>query len=138
MGKKNYVMRYWLVGNVVLAYFPFYAIIIMSLITASGIDVHRMIGDGELVLCSFLIIVPSLISNYRSQQVESRKTNRELLFFMLLFMAFMLLISYTSIKMSDTAPYISYIVSFMSVILSLCISWGNESYLQEVDSSEPE
>jgi len=135
MSKRKYIVRYWLVGSI-FAFFPFIAIVIMSMFSGNGVDIERVIGDGELVLSSFLIVVPSLVSNYRSKSTILNNKYKEIgerFYLILLLLAFLSLTIYVSIKMSENVPVnLVYIVSAICVMLSIMISWGNEAYLQEV------
>lgn len=60
-GSTHHDLIDWWVGTVVLAFFPSILSAIFSLSRNATLDLNRIIGDGELILTSFLITAPSLI-----------------------------------------------------------------------------
>jgi hypothetical protein len=107
----------WLV-TVILAFFPIIASIIISLLRNADLDLVRMIGDGELVLSSFLLTTPSLINLFGTQ-----KGSRRGLFYLLLFTSFLQLITYTTIKTNETnsMPTIL-VISLICIVSSILLS----------------
>jgi len=137
MTESKYIFRYWLTGSVFLAVFPFLSIIIIDIITGYNINWARMFGNGEAVLSSFLIVSPSLVSNYQyriRENIDKKVRDKgEKLFLILLVITIMLLVTYITIKTVDTVDIGRiYIASISSGLVSLFVSWGNETYLQDI------
>jgi len=127
---KNGDMIDWWVGTVILAFFPIFISIIISLCRYASVDIDRMIGDGELILSAFLVTTPSIINSYRESSYQ-RGSKYKLVFFLLLFVAFFQLTAYTSIKTNPSnIPNVVYITSALCVLSSIIISWQGEKLLQ--------
>jgi hypothetical protein len=127
--KTNDEMIDWWVGTVILAFFPMIISIITSLCRYGSVDINRLFGDGELILSAFLITTPSLINFYKENIYQQ---GYKLLFYMLLFTAFLQLVAYTTIKTNSTnKPVVVYIASALCVISSIIISWQGEKCMKE-------
>lgn len=127
--RNNDEMIDWWVGTVILAFFPMIISIITSLCRYGTVDINRLFGDGELILSSFLIITPSLINFYKKNIYHH---GYKLLFYLLLFAAFLQLVAYTTIKTNSTnIPIVVYITSALCVITSIIISWQGEKCIME-------
>ncbi|MCL2400579.1 MAG: hypothetical protein FWC91_12650 [Defluviitaleaceae bacterium] len=134
MRKEKYILRYWLAESIFLSFIPFLIIVIWNLLTTSQLHLARAIGNGELILSSFLIMTPSLISNYRSRGIELLKEKRERLFLILLGIIILLLVTYIMVKIHDgyNITFV-YITSGFGVASSIVLSLGNEQYLQDLE-----
>lgn len=131
---KNSDMMDWWVGTVILAFFPIFISIIISLCRYASVDINRMIGDGELILSAFLVTAPSIINSYRESSYQ-RGSKYKLVFFLLLFVAFFQLTAYTSIKTNPSnISNVVYITSALCVLSSIIISWQGEKLLQGGDN----
>ena len=120
----------WWVGTVILAFFPIFISIIISLCRYATVDLNRMIGDGELILSAFLVTTPSIINSYKESSYQKGSTYK-LVFFLLLFVAFFQLTAYTSIKTNpENIPVVVYITSALCVLSSIIISWQGEKLLK--------
>lgn len=127
--KNNDEMIDWWVGTVILAFFPMIISIITSLCRYGLVNINRLFGDGELILSAFLITTPSLINFYKK---NIYRQGYKLLFYMLLFTAFLQLVAYTTIKTNSTnKPVVVYIASALCVISSIIISWQGEKCMKE-------
>ena len=123
--KQGYTIFDWWVGTVFLAFFPIAAAIILSLVWHSRIDLVRIVGDGEIILSSFMIAVPSIIRNY-----HARKTGRKLYFYFLLIITFFQLMTYAGIKVNpEPSLAIVYITSVSYAIIAIIVSFANERFL---------
>lgn len=121
----------WLVGTVILTFFPIIISMIISLCRSGTVDISRMIGDGELILSSFLVITPSIMNYYREGSIQ-KETSHKVMFYLLLFVAFFQLTAYTSIKTNtDNNAAVVYITSALCVISSVYISWQGENILRK-------
>ncbi|MDE5978292.1 MAG: hypothetical protein K2G70_07530 [Turicibacter sp.] len=132
---KNGDMLDWWVGTVILAFFPIFISIVISLFRNSSVDINRMIGDGELILSAFLVTTPSIMNSYKkSSYPKGGKYKKN--FFLLLFAAFFQLTAYTSIKTNPTnISGVVYITSFLCVLSSILISWQEEMLLKGDDTN---
>lgn len=125
---KNDMLDWW-VGTVLITFFPIIISTIISLCRNGSIDVNRMIGDGELILSSFLVITPSIMNFYKTRSSSEDFANKAM-FYLLLFVAFFQLTAYTSIKTtSNNQAIIVYITSGLCVLSSIIISWRGEKLL---------
>ena len=61
--KKEKMLDWW-VSIVLFAFLPVIFAIIMSLIKHGSVDFVKMIGDGELIISSFLIIATPVATVY--------------------------------------------------------------------------
>lgn len=118
----------WWGETVALTFFPTLSSGIMSLFRFGFVDMKRLIGDGELVLCSFLIITPSIMHLFKEKSLHIDKNSRGF-FYSLLFVAFLQLVTYTSIKTSSTKTVIVYATSLICVISSVALAWMSEKML---------
>lgn len=130
VSNDNSDMMDWWVGTVILAFFPIFISIIISLCRYATVDLNRMIGDGELILSAFLVTTPSIINSYKESSYQKGSTYK-LVFFLLLFVAFFQLTAYTSIKTNpENIPGVVYITSALCVLSSIIISWQGEKLLK--------
>lgn len=122
---SNYMLEWW-VETVILAFFPIIISMLMAVLRYTYLDVGRMIGDGELILSSFSISTPSLISHYREKNKESKS-----LFYLLMFSTFFQLITYVTIKTnSANKSSVVYLASFICVITSVILSAKSEDFIK--------
>lgn len=122
--KKPRAPLKWWVGTVVLTLFPSLVIALMALFRNKEITLELLIGDGELVLSSFLIIVSTLISYHNIQRKNSDSIDG--LYFILLFGAFLELIAYTSFKTNlenENNLLTIGLTSAFSLAASIFVSW---------------
>ena len=127
--KKTDDMLDWWIGTVFFAFFPAIVSIIISLCRYGSVDINRIFGDGELILCAFSITTPSLIGFFKA---DIYNKGYKKLFYLLLLSVFFELITYTSIKTNSTnIPLVVYITSILCVISSVLISWQGEKCVQE-------
>lgn len=123
--KKDRAPLKWWVGTVVLTLFPSIATALMALFRSKEITLELLIGDGELVLSSFLIIVSTLINYHNIQRKKSDRIDG--LYFILLFGAFLELIAYTSFKTnleSENNLMTIGLTSAFSLFASIFVSWS--------------
>ncbi len=126
--KKSNEMIDWWVGTVILAFFPMIVSMLINLCRCATLDLNRMIGDGELILSAFLVTTPSLISFCKENLYQK---GYKLLFYFLLFAAFLQLVAYTSIKTNPAnIPEVVYITSALCVISSIIISCQGEKCIR--------
>ena len=132
---KNGDMVDWWVGTVILAFFPIFISMVISLFRNSYVNINRMIGDGELILSAFLVTTPSIMNSYKkSSYPKGSKYKKN--FFLLLFAAFFQLTAYTSIKTNPkNISGVVYITSFFCVLSSILISWQGEMLLRGDDTN---
>lgn len=129
LDEKNDMLDWW-VGTVILTFFPILISIIISLCRSGTVDINRMIGDGELILSAFLVIIPFIMNYYKVNSVQ-KKRGHKLIFYSLLFVAFFQLTAYTSIKTNPTnIENVAYITSILCVASSIIISWQGEKFMQ--------
>lgn len=89
-----------------------------------------MIGDGELILASFLVVTPSIMDYYKSDFTKKDQEHKKI-FYLLLFVTFFELTAYTTIKTnSKNIIEIVYITSALCVVSSVTISWQGELFLK--------
>lgn len=128
--KDNDLIDWW-VGTVILTFFPIIISMIISLCRSGNINFNRMIGDGELVLSSFLVTTPSILNFYKGNLNRKSKWHK-VFFYLLLFVAFFQLTAYTSIKTnSENVPTIVYRTSVLCILSSVIISWQGEKFLKK-------
>ena len=90
------------------------------------VDINRIFGDGELILASFLVAVPTLIKC---------PTSSKGLHYLLLFSCFFLLVAYVSIKTNtNNIPMVVYITSAVCVAASVLISCYGETCVNKEDA----
>lgn len=126
----------WWVGTVVLTLFPSMATALMAFFRGKEITLELLIGDGELVLSAFLIIVSTLINYHNIQQKNSDSI--EGLYFILLFGAFLELIAYTSFKtnLEDENNLLTIgLTSAFSLVASIFASWSWSKIMEGGESS---
>ena len=118
--ETNEDMIDWWVGTVILTFFPILTSIIINICRNGYADFNRMVGDGELILSAFLVITPSVM-NYFNKKI----------FYLLLFVAFFELTTYTTIKTNpDNIVWVVYIASIICTVSSIIISWQSELFLK--------
>ena len=123
-GPKNVCMVDWWVGTVFLTFFPILLSMIISYLVVGRINFDRIIGDGELILASFLIVVPSIINFFKGQKIEPK---HKVYFYCLLFLSFFQIVTYTCIKINSSSKTdVVNIASGFSVISSIMISRQGE------------
>lgn len=55
----------WWASTVGLAFFPTVFSAVISLCIYGSVDAGELIGEGELILCAFLVTAPSIIAYYK-------------------------------------------------------------------------
>lgn len=131
-GSTHHDLIDWWVGTVVLAFFPSILSAIFSLSRNATLDLNRIIGDGELILTSFLITAPSLISYYKENLYQKGYKGS---FYLLLFSAFLQLVVYTSIKTNNNnIPRIVYVSSTLCVLSAIIFSYAGEKRLNKEEN----
>ena len=124
--EKGFLIEWWL-GTVVLTFLPTFFLILISLIKDHFVDFDSIIGEGELVLSSFLVLSSSIVSLYKSSGRKS--TNKSILFYISSFVAALQLVSYITIKVVPKDMLTIYITSALSVVSSLITSENCENAL---------
>jgi len=118
----NELIDWWV--TVILAFFPIIVSIIISILRFSGINLERMIGDGELIISAFAISASSLINHYNQ---SNEKSNYKLLFYCLLIASFLQIVAYTTIKTNDENTFnVVLIISIFCVVSSVFVSHKSE------------
>lgn len=125
--KKKVDMFYWWASTVGLTFFPILASFLISIIHKGHIVWDVLCGNGELVLCGFLIVVPSILHIY---QAHSEAAEQRGLFVMLLFTAFFILVAYVAIRLTiKMDKVILWLTSMFAVIGSIGIARYSEIYI---------
>lgn len=95
--ETNEDMIDWWVGTVILTFFPILTSIIINICRNGYADFNRMVGDGELILSAFLVITPSVMNYFKADFNKKDQVHKKI-FYLLLFVAFFELTTYTTIK----------------------------------------
>ena len=109
----------WWFWTVVLTFFPLICLALMDLCANGTLELNKIIGNGEFVLSSFLVIIPTINKLYSHHSTDPALKRR---FCILLFFALCELISYVALKMNPdpklstvyTASFSSFVASIMS------------------------
>lgn len=128
----------WWVSTVFFTFLPI-IISLMICIFKDTISLNSVVeafrnnlGDGELIMVSFSITVPSLISLYKKQNTQHEKD-----FYYLLFSSLLQLVLYTVVKSNEKIPEINiYIVSAICVATAIRFSSGTEKRLKGGEDNE--
>ena len=89
-----------------------------------------MVGDGELILSAFLVITPSVMNYFKADFNKNDQVHKKI-FYLLLFVAFFELTTYTTIKTNpDNIVWVVYIASIICTVSSIIISWQSELFLK--------
>ena len=120
----------WWADTVILTLFPTLVSVFISLLRYQRVDVERMIGDGEVIMLSCLIIIPSLMNYYRDHPIK-KNINHRRYFYIMLFMSFFQLLAYASFKTNpQNVPAIVYSTSAGCFLGSVVISYRAEKFLR--------
>ena len=119
--RQRAALRWW-VGTVVLTLFPtLTTLIVAALRWDTIITLDLIFHDGELILCSFLIVTSTLVSCYN---VKMKSVFTDGMLYLLFGSDFIQLIAYTVIKTNEKNNLITIsIVSIISLIISIVSSW---------------
>jgi len=119
-------LRWWIITTI-LAFFPVLFSIFIGLLFNNFVDtIVMMIGDGELILSSFLVSTPSLIKNYRN-----KKKNGDMLFILLLLISTLQIGAYVAIKVDEGMGFRPVLLfSQIFTIVSIFVSWRNEKLFE--------
>lgn len=120
----------WWVGTVILTFFPTISVAITGGLRGSPLDLLQLIGDGELILSSFLVAVSTLINDYNiNKEAVSKQTENA--FYGLLLVSFLQLIAYTTIKTNEkTSLGVVLVVSSLCIITSVVISYFLHRFME--------
>ena len=128
--ETNEDMIDWWVGTVILTFFPILTSIIINICRNGYADFNRMVGDGELILSAFLVITPSVMNYFKADFNKKDQVHKKI-FYLLLFVAFFELTTYTTIKTNpDNIVWVVYIASIICTVSSIIISWQSELFLK--------
>ena len=134
--ETNEDMIDWWVGTVILTFFPILTSIIINICRNGYADFNRMVGDGELILSAFLVITPSVMNYFKADFNKKDQVHKKI-FYLLLFVAFFELTTYTTIKTNpDNIVWVVYIASIICTVSSIIISWQSELFLKERNEYE--
>ena len=121
----------WWVGTVILTFFPILTSIIINICRNGYADFNRMVGDGELILSAFLVITPSVMNYFKADFNKKDQVHKKI-FYLLLFVAFFELTTYTTIKTNpDNIVWVVYIASIICTVSSIIISWQSELFFKK-------
>ena len=121
--KKN--LLDWWFGTVLLTFFPIITAVLVGLLRGSMLVVLDMIENGDIILSSFLICAPSILTFDRKKQRETPQ--RKLMYYLLLFCASLQLIAYTVITTNESNNWIIVcVVSVLCVVSSILIARSSE------------
>lgn len=120
----------WWADTVFLTMFPTLVSICISFLRYQTVDIDRMIGDGEMIMLSCLIIIPSLMRYYRDRPARKTVSHRRY-FYILLFVSFLQIVAYASFKTNPkNDPVFVYIISAVCFPGSVGISYRAEKLLR--------
>lgn len=120
----------WWFGTVLFTLFPTILAAIISLCSKGTIDIPRLIGDGELVLCAYLVATPTLINLYNARAVSN---GGKVIFYLLLIAASLQMVVYSVFK-TNTANIESvvYVCSGICILVSIFVAWLGQRHLGRV------
>lgn len=125
--KKKVDMFDWWVSTVGLTLFPIIASFLISIVHNGQIVWDVLCGNGELVLCGFLIVVPSILNIYRTRSDSITQRGQ---FVLLLFTAFLILVTYVAIRMTAGICKVTlWLSSVFAVIASVVVARHSELYM---------
>lgn len=125
--KKKVDMFDWWVSTVGLTLFPIIASFLISIVHNGQIVWDVLCGNGELVLCGFLIVVPSILNIYRTRSDSITQRGQ---FVLLLFTAFLILVTYVAIRMTAGISKVTlWLSSVFAVIASVVVARHSELYM---------
>ena len=132
--KKVPNMFHWWFGSIFLTFFPTLAAVVMDFAYRKSIDFAAIVSDGELVLCSFLISAGAAWSNYEASSMNKEVPKAQTFYFYILStIAFLELITYSSVKLSaenpENSPFFVCGISVIWICLSVFLAWRNKRLL---------
>ncbi len=121
IAKHRAVLNWWF-GTVILTLFPtLLTILVVVLEGEVSLSWDVVLGDGEIILASFLIVASTAMSSY-TDRMETAVT--DLVRNIMIFLGIAQAVSYAIIKTNDTnASIVLIIVSFVALVISVCTSW---------------
>lgn len=112
----------WWVSTVVLTFFPTVSVAFMSLLRGTPIDMINLIGNGELILSSFLIVTSTLFDCYNAGGKHLSDTT-EIIYYGLIIIDALELIAYTTIRTSENSQALFvYVLSGFFTVTSIVVS----------------
>ena len=121
IAKRRATLRWW-VGTVFLTLFPTLATTLVILLQGkTQITWDLILGDGEIILASFLIVASTLITSYNVVEVT---LSTDVVRYVLIFLIAIQLICYAIVKTTEDIKTATLLfVSFVALFISICISW---------------
>ena len=126
-GNKNNKKLNWFLLHVIVPYVPIIVSIILYFFTHRHLfNIGDLIGEGELVICSFSISLAYLIKLF---QVRNNANNNDNLYLTILFISFFQIISYSGIKAArDIDLNIVVLISAFCFVSSVFMSYKVEKH----------
>ena len=120
-------MIHWWAGTVIFSLFPMGISIAISFILYQRINFERIIGDGDLLMLSCMIIIPSLINYYRNLSAQKR----DIYFYALLLAFASQSVFYGVFKANEESPIqIVYLFSVICFLFSVGLAYQSEKMLR--------
>ena len=120
----------WWFGTVLFTFFPTILAAIIDLCSKGAIDFPRLIGDGELVLCAYLVATPTLINLYNTRAVSN---GGKVLFYLLLIAASLQMVVYSVFKTNTSnIESVVYVCSGICIVVSIFVAWLGQRHLRRV------
>ena len=121
MAKKRATLKWWFI-TVVLTLFPTIATIIGALLKEDvSLTWDLVLGQGEIILASFLIVASTLMAGYTA---KDETVFTDLIRYILFFLATIQLFSYAVIRTNKSNSIMTLIISsFSALFMSILVSW---------------
>ena len=117
----------WWVKTVIFAFFPIFAAILISFLVTGTVVFARLIGDGELILCTFGISIASVFRH---------RNNFKGYYYSSLIVAIIQIVIFACIKANSKAVFSNVLwASVLCIISSVLIAWQGEKRVLEVSSN---
>ena len=120
--KKKRRHTKWWVSTVMLTFFPTIAVGIMSVLRNTPVEIVDLIGDGELVLSSLIIVTSTLFDCYNNGS-KIFPDKAEKIYFSLIVIDTLEVLVYTTIRTNPSnKPLMVYIASGLCTVTSIYVS----------------
>lgn len=114
----------WLASTIGLTFFPTIALVVMCFLQGTSFELVDLIKNGEIVLSSLLVVTSTLFDCYNDGN-KKRCSKAEGIYYSLIWCSLLELVAYTTIRTNpNNSTSKVYIVSVLSAIVSIAVSWG--------------
>lgn len=120
----------WWVTTVGLTFLPMLLSVVIGFCRWNFEGIYNMIGEGELVLTSFLVIIQGMLEYRKKECIKKKKIYKIYYYYFLWLITILELVAYVTLKVNtENNRWVVVGVSILCTIASIGMSWQGKKLL---------